>query len=151
MDNKNVPFVFYNSKDFEDLGGGVKRKVLAYGDALMQVEVHFEEGSEEAIPQIGFADRCGNIKRTVDLPYYCNHYHASKDNTLLVADAVNDLVLIDISKDTPSFEVLCEHNTSWLSHNVHCHPTWSWNNDKILFASDRDRQGYAQMYMINIK
>lgn len=49
MDNKNVPFVFYNSKDFEDLGGGVKRKVLAYGDALMQVEVHFEEGSVGAM------------------------------------------------------------------------------------------------------
>lgn len=109
------------------------------------------EGSEEAIPQIGFADRYGNIKRTIELPYYCNHYHANKDNTLLVADAVNDLVLIDISKDTPSFEVLCEHNTSWLSHNVHCHPTWSWSGDKILFASDRDRQGYAQMYLINMK
>lgn len=45
MNNKNVPFVFNKEKDFEELGGGVKRKILAYGDSLMQVEVHFEEGS----------------------------------------------------------------------------------------------------------
>ncbi|MBR2884366.1 MAG: cupin domain-containing protein [Clostridia bacterium] len=45
MNKKNVPFVFYNEREFEELGGGVKRKILAYGDSLMQVEVHFEEGS----------------------------------------------------------------------------------------------------------
>lgn len=105
----------------------------------------------EAIPQIGFADRYGNVLRTLQLPYYCNHYHANKDNTLLVADAVDDLLLIDISKDNPSFEILCEHDTSWLSHNVHCHPTWSWSNDKILFASDKGRQGYAQLYLLNMR
>ena len=30
---------------FEDQGGGVRRRILAYGDNLMQVEVHFEEGA----------------------------------------------------------------------------------------------------------
>ena len=45
MANKNERFVFYSDKEFEDLGGGVKRKILAYGDALMQVEVHFERGA----------------------------------------------------------------------------------------------------------
>ncbi|MBR2884365.1 MAG: hypothetical protein IKB93_06175 [Clostridia bacterium] len=106
--------------------------------------------SEDAIPEVGFADRYGKIIKTIKLPYYCNHYHANKDNTLLVADAINDLVLIDISKIDASFEVLCEHNTSWLSHNVHCHPTWSWSNDKILFATDKEKQGYAQLYLINM-
>ncbi len=33
----------------EDLGGGVKRKILAYGDDLMQVKVYFEEGSVGAM------------------------------------------------------------------------------------------------------
>ena len=28
MNNKNEPFVFYNSKEFEELGGEVMRKVL---------------------------------------------------------------------------------------------------------------------------
>ena len=49
MDNKNIPFVFYDSKEFQELGGGVKRKILAYGDSLMQVEVHFEKGSVGAM------------------------------------------------------------------------------------------------------
>ena len=41
----NKSFVYNEEKQLTDLGGGVKRKVLAYGDNMMQVEVHFEEGS----------------------------------------------------------------------------------------------------------
>lgn len=44
MRNKNIPFVFADSIEFEKVGDGVKRKILAYGDSLMQVEVHFEKG-----------------------------------------------------------------------------------------------------------
>lgn len=110
-----------------------------------------EKGGEDTIPTVGFVDKHGKIVRELELPYYCNHYHANADNTLLVGDAVNDIVLIDISKDKLNIEILCEHNTSWLSHNTHCHPTWSWSNDKILFASDRDRQGCAQLYLIDMK
>ncbi|MBQ6845522.1 MAG: hypothetical protein IJO61_00180 [Oscillospiraceae bacterium] len=115
-----------------------------------QATVVDADGKDD-IPLVGFSDKEGNILRTLELPYYCNHYHSNRDNTLLVADAVNDLVLIDISTDTPSFEVLCEHNTSWLYQNTHCHPTWSWSGDKILFASDCDRVGCAQLYMIDMK
>ena len=42
---KNNHFVLKEECSFKDLGGGVKRKILAYGDGLMQVEVHFEEGA----------------------------------------------------------------------------------------------------------
>lgn len=49
MATKNEKFVFYDTVEFEDLGGGVKRKILAYGDALMQVEVHFERGAVGAM------------------------------------------------------------------------------------------------------
>ncbi|MBQ7055085.1 MAG: cupin domain-containing protein [Oscillospiraceae bacterium] len=45
----NTPFTLADSCEFEDQGGGVKRKILAYGDALMQVEVHFEKGSVGAM------------------------------------------------------------------------------------------------------
>ena len=114
-----------------------------------QATVMDSEG-DGAIPWVGFADKSGNVVRKLELPYYCNHYHANKDNTRLVADAVNDIVLIDISKEKPTYEILCEHNTSWIAHDTHCHPTWSWSNDKILFASDRDRQGYAQLYLIDM-
>lgn len=33
----------------EDLGGGIKRKITAYNDRLMCVEVHFEEGAIGAV------------------------------------------------------------------------------------------------------
>lgn len=48
-DRANVPFVFADTCVFEDQGGGVKRRILAYGDALMQVEVHFETGAVGAM------------------------------------------------------------------------------------------------------
>lgn len=32
--------------DWEDLGGGIKRRITADGEKLMQVEVHFQPGSE---------------------------------------------------------------------------------------------------------
>ena len=69
---------------------------------------------------------------------------------MLVADAVDDIVLIDISGDEPKLEVLCEHNTSWRWQAVHGHPTWSWSNNAILYASDRDREGEPQLYLVKM-
>ena len=109
-----------------------------------------DSDGEDAIPWVGFADKSGQVIRRLDVPYYCNHYHGNKDNTKLVGDAVNDIVLIDISKDTATYEILCEHNTSWLGQGSHCHPTWSWSNDKILFASDKDKMSYPQLYLIDM-
>ena len=38
-------FVRSTDKDFTELGGGVSRKVLAYNEDLMSVEVRFEKGA----------------------------------------------------------------------------------------------------------
>ncbi len=38
-------FVFNQDVVLEDLGDGIKRKVLAHSDNIMTVEVHFEEGA----------------------------------------------------------------------------------------------------------
>ena len=47
MENrKNKPFVSLEECNFQDLGNGIKRKILAFGDGLMHVEVHFEEGAK---------------------------------------------------------------------------------------------------------
>ena len=110
--------------------------------------VTMDHDGPEDIPKVGFIDKNCNIVREIELPYYCNHYHATKDNKYLVADAVNDLVLIDISTDKPALRVLCEHNTSWRYQASHCHPTFSWSNDAILFASDCDKEGEPQLYLI---
>lgn len=109
------------------------------------------EDGPDAIPWIGFADKECNILRRIELPYYCNHYHANLDHTRLVADAVSDIMLIDLEGGVPSIEVLCEHHTSWRWQWVHCHPCWSWSNDKIIFASDCDAEGYPQIYMVKMK
>ena len=46
-------------------------------------------------------------------------------------------MLIDISKaDAGHAEVLCNHKTSWHTQTAHCHPTWSWDGNRILYASD---------------
>ena len=54
------------------------------------------------VPFVGLADRRGSVIRRIDMPYYCNHYHANPDNTWLVGDDVDDLVLIDISGKAPA-------------------------------------------------
>ena len=68
--NKNDKFVFGNDIPFEDLGGGVKRKILAYGDDMMQVEVHFEKGAVGAMHSHPHTQLthvlCGKFEFTID-------------------------------------------------------------------------------------
>jgi len=78
--------------------------------------------------------------------YYCNHYHANPDNTILIGDDVDDLVLIDISGEEAKLEVLCNHKTSWHMQTSHCHPTWSWDGSRILYASDFG--GRVNLYIV---
>ena len=49
MDHKSQPFVYNAEVEARDLGGGVTRKVLGYGDDLMCCELHFEKGSMGAL------------------------------------------------------------------------------------------------------
>ncbi|WP_032093796.1 MULTISPECIES: cupin domain-containing protein [Pasteurellaceae] len=42
-------FVYNKTIPLEDLGGGVKRKILAYSENIMAVEVHFEQGAVGAM------------------------------------------------------------------------------------------------------
>jgi quercetin dioxygenase-like cupin family protein len=42
-------FFFNSDAPLEDVGGGIKRKILAYHEDLMAVEVHFEEGAVGAV------------------------------------------------------------------------------------------------------
>lgn len=45
----NQPFVYNQDCPFQPAGEGVRRKILAYGEQLMAVEVHFEEGAIGAL------------------------------------------------------------------------------------------------------
>ena len=99
------------------------------------------------IPFVGLSDRNGTVVRRIDMPYYCNHYHANPDNSILVGDDVDDLVLIDISGETAELQLLVrDHGTSWHTQSSHCHPTWSWDGSQILYASDRG--GKVNLYLV---
>ena len=89
------------------------------------------------IPYVGLANKKGEVIRKIELPYYCNHYHANEDNSLLVGDEVDDLVVIDLNNQPAAPVPICNHATSWRTAQSHVHPTWSWGSEKILFASDR--------------
>ncbi len=110
-----------------------------------------DEDAEGAEAFIGFADKECNILKTMDMPFYCNHYHCNTEHTKLVGDALDDLLLIDISGEEATCEVLCEHHTSWRFQESHCHPCYSWSDDQILYASDRDAEGYPQLYIVKMK
>ncbi|GAB4109979.1 MAG: hypothetical protein Fur005_19170 [Roseiflexaceae bacterium] len=99
------------------------------------------------IPYVGLADRRGQVVRQIDMPYYCNHYHANPDNSILVGDDVDDIVLITIGGAAAELSTLVSnHGTSWHTQSSHCHPTWSWAGSHILYASDRG--GRVNLYMV---
>ena len=96
-------------------------------------------------PYVGLADKTGALLAKTPLPYYCNHYHCGSDPGILVGDDVDDLVRIELTKDGPRITKLCRHSTSWYGQKSHCHPTVSWEDDAVLYASDMD--GKVQLYL----
>jgi oligogalacturonide lyase len=131
---------------FDNRGPGHDGTITSDRTQAVATEVQVNENA--MIPFVGLADRNGKVVRTIEMPYYCNHYHANPDVTVLVGDDVDDLVLIDISGEKPTLEVLCAHGTSWHTQSSHCHPTWSWDGSRILFASDKG--GKVNLYMVNL-
>ena len=97
------------------------------------------------IPYVGLANAKGELLEKFELPYYCNHYHAGSDIKSLVADDVDDLVRITLTDNGPGIEKLCRHGTSWYGQKSYCHPTISWEDDQVLYASDAT--GKVQLYL----
>jgi oligogalacturonide lyase len=135
---------------FDDRGPGHDGTITSDRTQAVATEVAVKEGT--MIPFVGLADRHGNLVSRIDMPYYCNHYHANPDHSILVGDDVDDLVLIDIGDgrrppgDEAKVEVLCQHKTSWHTQSSHCHPTWSWDGSRILYASDHG--GRVNLYIV---
>lgn len=132
---------------FDDRGPGHDGTITSHRTQAVATEVAVK-AQTGFTPFVGLADRHGNVVRRIAMPYYCNHYHANPDNTVLVGDDVDDLVLIDISGEEAKLEVLCHHGTSWHTQSAHCHPTWSWDGSKILYASDQG--GRINLYMVEL-
>jgi len=129
---------------FDDRGPGHDGTITSDRTQAVATDVAVKESI--MVPFVGLADRHGNLIKRIDMPYYCNHYHANPDNTVLVGDDVDDLVLIDISGEEAKLKVLCNHKTSWHTSTSHCHPTWSWDGSRILYASDHG--GRVNLYLV---
>jgi oligogalacturonide lyase len=120
---------------FDDRGPGHDGTITSSRTQAVATDVAVKQRGS-FVPFVGLADRNGNIVRRISMPYYTNHYHANPDNTILVGDDVDDLLLINIAGEQASLEVLCNHKTSWHTQSAHCHPTWDWDGRQILYASD---------------
>jgi oligogalacturonide lyase len=129
---------------FDNRGPGHDGTITS--DRTQAVATNVPVNQNAMIPFVGLADRKGNVVKRIDMPFYCNHYHANPDNTLLVGDDVDDLVLIDISGQEAKLQPLCNHKTSWHTQSAHCHPTWSWDGSRILYASDYG--GKVNLYLV---
>ena len=114
-----------------------------------QAVTNDQAGKPGQVPYVGLANKTGEVIKRIEMPFYCNHYHANNDNTLLVGDEVDDLVLIDMATEPATLTTLVNHGTSWNGQYTHCHPTWSWDSTKILYTSDRD--GKCNLYMIELQ
>lgn len=112
-----------------------------------QVYAREEQMKEGQIPYFGFARRDGEVYRTIEMPFHCNHYHSNNDDSVFVGDGVEDLYLIRPKEEGATLEVLAEHNTTWKYHRSHCHPTFSWQGDSILYAADYDEE-HGNLFLI---
>ncbi len=129
---------------FDDRGPGHDGTITS--DRTQAVATEVPVNQNVMIPFVGLADRHGRIVKRIDMPFYCNHYHANPDNSVLVGDDVDDLVLIDISGAEAKLQPLCTHRTSWHTQTAHCHPTWNWDGSQILYASDDG--GRVNLYLV---
>lgn len=131
---------------FDNRGPGHDGTITS--DRTQAVVTNVEVNENAMVPFVGLMDKKGNLIKRIDMPFYCNHYHANPDNTVLVGDDVDDLVLIDISGEEATLTTLANHKTSWFTQSSHCHPTWDWDGSRILYASDHG--GRIQLYLIEL-
>ena len=129
---------------FDDRGPGHDGTITSSRTQAVATEVAINQN--DMVPFVGLMDRSGNLVKKIDMPFYCNHYHANPDNTVLVGDEDDDLVLIDIAGKKAELKALCNHKTSWHTQSSHCHPTWSWDGSRILYASDHG--GKVNLYLV---
>lgn len=127
---KSGDIIFDNRRDGHD-GTISSNKIQVYAKPIPHADQK---------PYFGFAHKDGTVYRKIKMPFYCNHYFANYDLSLFVGDAVDDLVLIkpDETGNTRLIKLLA-HNTTWAYQRSHCHPTFSYDGRKILYAADTDR------------
>lgn len=132
---------------FDNRGPGHDGTITSERTQAVAREVGFHEHGDFQ-PYVGLLDERGALLRSIPMPTACNHYHANPASSALVGDDVDEILLIDLAGETARTTTLCAHGTSWHSQETHCHPTWSWDGGRVLFASDRT--GQVQLYLLEL-
>lgn len=132
---------------FDNRGPGHDGTITSERTQAVAREAGFHEHGDFQ-PYVGLLDERGALLRSIPMPITCNHYHADPAGTRLVGDDVDELLLIDIAGEAVQATALCVHGTSWHGQETHCHPTWSWDGGRILYASDRT--GQVQLYLLEL-
>jgi oligogalacturonide lyase len=132
---------------FDNRGPGHDGTITSSRTQAVASEVGFHQ-HDDFQPYVGLLNEGGTLLRSIPMPIACNHYHADPSGATLVGDDVDEILLIDIAGEVAQSRSLCAHGTSWHSQETHCHPTWSWDGNRILYASDRG--GQVQLYLIEL-
>lgn len=104
-----------------------------------KTQVYASEHISTETPYFGFAHKDGKVYQKINMPFYCNHYFANRDLSMFAGDAVEDILLIQPTEDgSAKMKILAHHNTTWHYQRSHCHPTFSWDGKKLLYAADTD-------------
>ena len=113
-------------------------------------QVYASEHVSAEIPYFGFAHKDGKVYRKINMPFYCNHYFANGDLSIFAGDAVDDILLIQPAEDgTAKMKILAHHNTTWHYQRSHCHPTFSWDGKKLLYAADTD-EWHDNLFLVDV-
>src|SRR4051812_10584626 len=101
--NKEQLFVAFESIDWEYKGGGIRRKVMSYGDNLMGVYVEFMRGSIGALhshPHVQFTYiKSGTFRVTIGDDHRvlnASDFYYIPSNVVHGAEALEDGVLLDV-------------------------------------------------------
>ena len=113
-------------------------------------QVYASEHVSAEIPYFGFAHKDGKVYRKINMPFYCNHYFANGDLSMFTGDTVDDILLIQPAEDgTAKMKILAHHNTTWHYQRSHCHPTFSWDGKKLLYAADTD-EWHDNLFLVDV-
>mgnify|MGYP001658068207 FL=1 len=113
-------------------------------------QVYASEHVSAEIPYFGFAHKDGKVYRKINMPFYCNHYFANGDLSMFAGDTVDDILLIQPAEDgTAKMKILAHHNTTWHYQRSHCHPTFSWDGKKLLYAADTD-EWHDNLFLVDV-
>ena len=97
---------------FDDRGPGHDGTITADRKQAVTEEVSIRESGDFA-PFVGLIDRRGRDDPPIEMPFYCNHYHANPDTPCSPGTTSTRSCSSRSTATQARLEPLCLHGTSW--------------------------------------